>query len=75
MDIAGAKALKERLGPQGAQEAPADLARTELPADAPPVYHWTGVSKVPSNISRADREDASGADNASLFSRLGLSFR
>lgn len=75
MDIAGAKALKDRLGPDGAQEAPAEVARVELPADAPPVYHWTGVSKLPSAAPRADLDDAAASDNASLFSRLGFSFR
>lgn len=75
MDIAGAKALKDRLGPDGAQEAPAEVARVELPADAPPVYHWTGVSKPLSENATADAGDSAASDNASLFSRLGFSFR
>jgi hypothetical protein len=73
MDIAGAKALKQRLGSNGAEDAPPVTA--DVPADAPPVYHWTGVSKLPSEASRPDTDDAAVADNASLFSRLGLSFR
>ena len=69
----GAKALKERLTQNGRDEpepAPVDV---EIAADAPPVYHWTGVP-------RATREEPTGEDevptsNASPFSRLGLSFR
>lgn len=71
MDIAGAKALKKRLAQNGADEAPA--VPVDVPADAPPVYHWVGVGKLPSE-RQADGED-SPVDNASLFSRLGLSFR
>ena len=73
MDIAGAKALKQRLGPNGTDEAP--RVRADVPADAPPVYHWTGVSKLPSESSSADAESASASDAVSLFSRLGLSAR
>jgi hypothetical protein len=43
MDIAGAKALKERLGPQGRDEEPPVTA--DVPEDAPPVYHYLGVSE------------------------------
>lgn len=75
MDIAGAKALKERLGPDGVQEAPANVARVELPADAPPVYHWTGVTKLPSESGSADAGECPSSDNVSLLSRLGFSFR
>jgi hypothetical protein len=74
MDIAGAKALKERLGLDSARKAPAAAVPAELPAGAPPVYHWTGVSKLPSDQPRAEGDDAA-TDSASLFSRLGLSFR
>lgn len=73
MDIAGAKALKQRLGPNGTDDAPANPV--DVPADAPPIYHWTGVSKLPSGSRADEAEDASAADSASLFSRLGLSFR
>jgi hypothetical protein len=72
MDIAGAKALKDRLGPNGQDDAPA--APADVPEDAPPVYHWTGVSKVPARPS-ADTDDTSPAAGVSLFGRLGLSFR
>jgi hypothetical protein len=73
MDIAGAKALKRRLGTNGTDDVspvPADV-----PEDAPPVYHWVGVSNVPSEASSTDGEDTPTVDSASLFSRLGLSFR
>lgn len=74
MDIAGAKALKDRLGSNGADEAPA-VVPVDVPADAPPVYHWVGVSKLPSVASPADADDSAAGDSVSLFSRLGLSFR
>jgi hypothetical protein len=73
MDIAGAKALKKRLGPNGPDDSPAVSA--DVPEDAPPVYHWVGVSKVPARNPSADGEDLSATDGVSLFSRLGLSFR
>lgn len=73
MDIAGAKALKERLGLDHAEDAPS--VSPDVPVDAPPIYHWTGVSKPPSDGSRADTGDTPATDNTSLFSRLGLSFR
>lgn len=72
MDIAGAKALKKRLGHNGADDTPA--APVDVPADAPPVYHWVGVSNV-ADRTPADSDDTSATDSASLFSRLGLSFR
>jgi hypothetical protein len=71
MDIAGAKALKERLGgkavEEGAPPAPADVHE-----DAPPVYHWTGVSQRDS--AATDSEDAPDRSVSKLL-RLGLSFR
>jgi hypothetical protein len=75
MDIAGAKALKQRLGPNGVDDAapPAGVV-VDIPADAPPVYHWTGVSK-PASAAPPSIEDDEGAAAVSLFSRLGLSFR
>jgi hypothetical protein len=73
MDIAGAKALKERLGLEDTDEAPG--ASANVPEDAPPVYHWTGVSNVPDRDRSADAGDASVTDGVSLFGRLGLSFR
>ena len=71
MDIAGAKALKERLGEQAAEkETPP--ARADVHEDAPPVYHWTGVSQ-PEPV--ADLDDAPPAGGVSKILRLGLSFR
>lgn len=75
MDINGAKALKERLGASGADEAAAAPADVVVPEDAPPVYHWVGVSQAPSETPSADADDDGSAQSASLFSRLGLSFR
>lgn len=72
MDINGAKALKKRLGLNGAGEAPPAADPTEVPADAPPVYHWTG--KTPPETSSEAEED-SASRRASLFSRLAVSFR
>lgn len=69
MDIAGAKALKRRLGPNGADDAPP--VAVDVPEDAPPVYKWTGVTQPPP----ADVDDEPLAETASMFSRLGLSFR
>lgn len=45
MDIAGAKALKERLGNNGKDAEPAPAA--DIREDAPPVYHYLGVSETP----------------------------
>ena len=53
MDIAGAKALKRRLGPNGVDDTASVPA--DVPEDAPPVYHWVGI--VPSEASSADEED------------------
>ena len=76
MDIAGAQALKKRLGLDGADEAPPAYK----PADAPPVraahYHWTGVSKPPADNSAVDADEGpAAAAGTALFRRLGLSFR
>ena len=72
MDINGAKALKKRLGLNGADEAPPAAEPVEVPEDAPPVYHWTG--KTPPETAPPDAEDDEPR-RASLFSRLSLSFR
>ena len=72
MDINGAKALKKRLGLDGADEAPPAAEPADVPSDAPPVYHWTG--KTPSEQIPGTDED-SAPRRASLFSRLSLSFR
>lgn len=71
MDINGAKALKKRLGQNGA--APPTVERAEVPADAPPVYHWTG--KTPAESGRLEPDEDSEPRSASLFSRLAPSFR
>lgn len=72
MDINGAKALKKRLGLNGAGEA-APAEALDIPADAPPVYHWTG--KTPAEDFSPEPEDDSEPRRASLFSRLSFSFR
>jgi len=72
MDIKGAKALKERLGRNGAEEAPAAPVGVDVAEDAPPVYHWVGVAQDP---PRAEEDDPPQTAGASLFRRLGLSFR
>ena len=46
MDIKGAKALKKRLGLNGADTAPPAAEPADIPADAPPVYHWTGKTPL-----------------------------
>ena len=69
MDIAGAKALKDRLGAKGAEGSPS-AADVDVPEDAPPVYHWFGVGTAPPVA-----DDEPTAPNASLLRRLGLSFR
>ena len=70
MDIAGAKALKKRLGPNGTDDTPP--VSVDVPEDARPVYHWTGKTPAETAPPEAD-DDEPGA--ASLFSRLSLSFR
>jgi hypothetical protein len=73
MDINGAKALKERLGLNGTGQAAPAPADVDIPEDAPPVYHWVGVSRAPD--AAADTLEDDPAPNISLFRRLGLSFR
>lgn len=73
MDVNGAKALKERLGQNGADEAPPAAEPGEVPADAPPVYHWTG--KMPPQKAMPVREEGDTDRSASLFSRVVVSFR
>jgi hypothetical protein len=72
MDIAGAKALKKRLGPKGTDDAPA--VSVNVPTHAPPVYHWVGIDTLPVERLQRDGDDAS-VDSASVFGRLGLTFR
>ena len=66
MDIAGAKALKERLGQKGSAEAPA--VSVDISADAPPVYHYLDVADV------APETPAAAPDTRIrlLLRRLGL---
>jgi hypothetical protein len=71
VDINGAKALKRRLGLDEADKVAPVAEPVDVPADAPPVYHWTGVSHPPPR----DADDEPLAETASLFRRLGLSFR
>jgi hypothetical protein len=76
MDVAGAKALEKRLGLEGADEAPSAAEPADVPADAPPVYHWTGVSKPPAESSAVDADEGpAAAAGTAFFRRLGLSFR
>ena len=74
MDVNGAKALKRRLGPDVTDEAPAP-ASVDVPEDAPPVYHWLGVSKAPPEAASVRDDDEPEAGRVSLFRRLGLSSR
>ena len=73
MDIAGAKALKERLGQNGASQAPP--SSVEVHEDAPPVYHWLGVKQPAHQRSSTAADDDAAAPGTSFFRRLGLSFR
>jgi hypothetical protein len=72
MDIAGAKALKERLGPRAVEDQ-TPPARDDVHEDAPPVYHWTGVGQPDS--AAAARDDAPVDRTVAKFLRLRLSFR
>jgi hypothetical protein len=72
MDINGAKALKERLGANAVEEETSP-ERPAVHEDAPPVYHWTGVSHPGPEV---DCESEAPADRGvSKFLRLGLSSR
>jgi hypothetical protein len=73
MDVNGAKALKRRLGENGAHEKP--FAPVDVPEDAPPVYRWTGVGKPAAEAPPAETDDDSPAEVVSMFRRLALSFR
>jgi len=73
MDINGAKALKRRLGSDGADETLPVAAPSDIPADAPPVFHWTGT---PPATDPTETDDTSAPPRrASLFSRLSPSPR
>jgi len=71
VDINGAKALRQRLGPNCVDEASASV---DVPADAPPVYRWVGVTQSEPQVPSVDADEPI-APSASLFRRLGLSFR
>jgi hypothetical protein len=73
MDINGAKALKKRLSLNGAREAPPAVEPADVPAEAPPVYHWTG--KTPPETAPSAVEEEDEPRRAALFSRLSLGFR
>jgi hypothetical protein len=74
VDIAGAKALKERLGSKAADKAP--RAPADVPADAPPLYHWTGVPGSPSELTPDEHQADPGIrGGTSLFRRLRFSLR
>lgn len=73
MDIKGAKALRERLGSNAGGDSPP--ASDAIPEDAPPIFHWTGVSQAPSDTHPADVDDDPAVSATALFRRLGLSFR
>jgi hypothetical protein len=74
MDVNGAKALKRRLGSEGADEALPVVEPADIPADAPPVYHWTGKTPPATDTAETDESEAP-ARRASLFGRLSLSTR
>ena len=61
MDIAGAKALKQRLARNGAKAAPRVRADVDIPEDAPPVYHWLGVGQSASSAPAADDDEPPAA--------------
>lgn len=56
MDIAGAKALKERLGHHSGDDAPTGSAC--VPEDAPPIYHYLGVSELPLEVATTAFDEA-----------------
>jgi hypothetical protein len=71
MDINGAKALKARLGPKRTGEAARAPAELDIAEDAPPVFRWLGVPQSAPDAA----DDDPAAPGATLFRRLGLSFR
>jgi len=74
MDINGAKALKRRLGSNGADESLPVVEPADIPADAPPVFHWTG--KTPPATASSEPDDSSAPPRrTSLFTRLSPNFR
>jgi hypothetical protein len=74
MDANGAKALKRRLGSNGADDALPFVAPVDIPADAPPVYHWTGKKPSATSPTETGKSDVPPR-RASLFSLLSLNAR
>jgi hypothetical protein len=74
MDVNGAKALKRRLALTGADGTPPPTDAPDVPADAPPVYRWTGVSQVPA-APHAGTDEETAPPRTSLFNRLCLGLR
>jgi hypothetical protein len=72
MDIDGAKVLKERLERRGAALPPA--ASADVPADAPPVYHWLGVETTRDRAEPARNDEAPGGDRRSWLGRAWFGF-
>jgi hypothetical protein len=75
LDIAGAKALKKRLGEHGANEASPAPVGADVSEDAPPVFHWFGVGRAASETEPPDTGDDLAAPGVALFRKLGLSSR
>jgi hypothetical protein len=73
MDIAGAKALKKRLGSKAAEKRVEPTPAGDISEDAPPVYHWTGVQ--PDEPSQGGSDDAPVDKAVSMFRRLAANFR
>jgi hypothetical protein len=67
MDIDGAKALKERLARSG--RALARTASLDVPADAPPVYHWFGHGRKADGAAPAPDDGASQEDGSASLGR------
>jgi hypothetical protein len=67
MDIAGAKALKERLGHNG--KAPDRAAQVDVREGAPPVYQYLGVSEAPA-VEPADVEEPTPPRGRFVWLRL-----
>jgi hypothetical protein len=74
VDIAGAKALKERLGHKGTPGPAAPAA--EVSEGAPPVYHYLGVSDTPPDAPvETPADEPRGGRPRSLLRRLRLTLR
>ena len=68
MDIAGAKALKTRLRHQGGDDAPTGSAY--VPEDAPPIYHYLGLSEPPLELATTAVDEAPAGPSRSRLRRL-----